>query len=174
LNGVPLLGNLPLVVAEPLKGGLKLIRGTTGERGKVRIADQALDQPTVLIDPRGLDHGVPAKTASRRALIGEDPRKLIDDAARFAELAAAARKLSLDDVDPPLEQSAQVGQVGLFVFRFVAQLADLGQWQAGQSVEVAIREHSVDTAVTAWLGRLISVAVVGHVLPPWVVLPVAG
>ena len=48
---MPLLRDVALVIAEPHQSGLELIRGAAGERGEVRVADQPLDQPTMLVDP---------------------------------------------------------------------------------------------------------------------------
>jgi hypothetical protein len=173
LDGVALLGYLPLVIPEAEQRLFELIGSAARKSGQIRVTDESLGEPAVFINPRRLDDGMPAKTAGGRPIVGEDARQLVDDAARVAEFPAAPSEFGLDDVDSTLEHAAQVRKVRLLLLGLVAELTDLRERQAAKPIEVALGEHSIDTAMAAravgaasCVSRRIDIAVLGHLLPP--------
>jgi len=64
--------------------------------------------------------------------------------AGFATGLLVAALLRAHDVDPGVQETAQVGQVRLFLRGFVAPLAQHLQRQITQAAEVPRAEHAVD------------------------------
>src|SRR6185437_8328982 len=71
LHLVALLGDLALMLAKPDERLFQLVGGAAGERGKIRVGDEPLDEPAMLVDPRRLDHGVPAEATGGRPIVGQ-------------------------------------------------------------------------------------------------------
>jgi len=90
---------------------------------------------------------VPAQPVGRRRrVVGEHLGELVEDALAVAR--CPPRDLGLDDVDAPLKQAAEVGQIRLGLLRLGPSAAQVLHRQAGEIGDEALVEYAVATPVT--------------------------
>ena len=109
--------------AYAVAAAVEVVVGEGRDVGEAGVGEQRLDVPTVRLGPRGLHRVVtPAARGRAERVVGEDPRELVDERRTLLALGGG-RSTSLlepDDVHARVQESAQVGEVGLLLRRVVA------------------------------------------------------
>jgi hypothetical protein len=78
---------------------------------------------------------------------GSSARIAASPSTRSGSRAVAPVELGAQDVEPALDHAAEVGQVDLLLLGVGPELADLGERQALQPLEVVLGQDAVDAAV---------------------------
>ncbi|GAA5007261.1 hypothetical protein GCM10025734_48140 [Kitasatospora paranensis] len=141
LEELPAAGDLAFVPDEPLDRVEQVGGGVGAEVGELDVAHEHVGLAAVLLAARRPEGEVPGGAADGGGQVGQDGREALQQVGAGGRRAGAVRDLAPvefgpQDVEPALEQTAQVREVGLLFLRVPPECAELVEAQPADVARV--------------------------------------